>query len=296
MELAFRYFEEVARHGSIRKAAAQLHVSASSISRQIAKLEHEFDTTLLLRHAGGIRLTPSGQAMERFLHSRSREIQRLQASIHALTHLEKGHVTIYTVEGTIGGLLSDALERFSSDYPGIEYEVFTAGTDDVMRAVAEDRCDIGLSYYPQPRSDVQIIRTIRQPLMVAVSPRHRLAGRTAVEPADLEGEMIAIPDRSFGIRHLVDHLVKASNVKLTVRMETNSIHMVRHFAIRGMGVAFLPQFTIEPENKAGDLVGIPLTHPGLPEASLKICRRREMELFTAAARLVDYLIDAAGGR
>ena len=63
-----------------------------------------------------------------------------------------------------------------------------------------------------------------------------------------------------------------------------------------MGIVFLPLFSFEAEMKAGDLIGIPLDYPGLPKASLKICKRRETELFLPAVKLVDYLVEAAGAR
>ncbi|MEO9526098.1 MAG: LysR family transcriptional regulator, partial [Roseibium sp.] len=57
---ACRYFLEVARLGSIRLAADRLHVSPSAISRQIAKLEREFEEQIVERRADGVRLTDAG--------------------------------------------------------------------------------------------------------------------------------------------------------------------------------------------------------------------------------------------
>ena len=50
-EIAFAYFIEVVRLGSIRKAADAMYVSPSSISRMIARLEHDLGTELLVRHS-----------------------------------------------------------------------------------------------------------------------------------------------------------------------------------------------------------------------------------------------------
>ena len=55
-----RYLDEVARSGSIRKAADRLNVAASAINRQILSLEAELDTPLFERMPGGLRLTASG--------------------------------------------------------------------------------------------------------------------------------------------------------------------------------------------------------------------------------------------
>ena len=70
VETAFKYFEAVIELGSIRKAAERLHISASSISRQIQKLEHHYGVPLLVRQAQGVRLTPAGELAARYVQSR----------------------------------------------------------------------------------------------------------------------------------------------------------------------------------------------------------------------------------
>ena len=58
-----RYADQVARSGSIQKAARELHVAASAINRQILHLEEELGVPLFERLPRGMRLTPSGDAL-----------------------------------------------------------------------------------------------------------------------------------------------------------------------------------------------------------------------------------------
>jgi len=60
---ALRYFYEVARSGSFRRAAEKVHVAASAISRQIQLLEDELGVELLERGRKGVRLTVAGEAL-----------------------------------------------------------------------------------------------------------------------------------------------------------------------------------------------------------------------------------------
>ena len=57
------YFTEVARQGSFRKASEALHVSASSIDRQILRVEQELAMPLFERHPSGLRLTAAGELL-----------------------------------------------------------------------------------------------------------------------------------------------------------------------------------------------------------------------------------------
>lgn len=294
MDVAFAYFGEVARLGSIRKAGERLHVSASSISRQIMKLEREFGTKLLVRHARGIKLTDAGRIVDEFIRSRSREVQRLKAAIDDLRNLQCGHVIIYTVEGMLGGFLPRALSDVASRHPGLSYDIIISGTDDVMEAVAEDRCDIGISFNPYPRPDVETIAAFRQPLLAVLAPDHPLANRRTLTLKALEGVPVGLPDKTFGIRHMVDLAAKATSARLTIRVETNSIDMVRQFALHRMGVSFLPAFAFERELSAGMLVGIPLQEAGLSRATTQICKHIELDLTYAAQYLNDAIIRALG--
>lgn len=60
---ALRYFHEVARCASLRKAAERLYVTPTAVSRQIEQLEHFFGATLIVRGPRGIRLTVEGECL-----------------------------------------------------------------------------------------------------------------------------------------------------------------------------------------------------------------------------------------
>lgn len=286
-EIAYHYFAEVVRQGSIRQAAEVLHVSASSISRQIARLEYEFGAPLLTRHPQGIKLTPAGEMVGQFVRGRTREWQRLKAAIDAIAHLESGHVTVCTVEGMLGGFLPLVISEFAKAHPGITYDVVVRGTDDVMLAVAEDKCDIGISFHPYPRANVTTMAEIHQPLLAVMAPTHRLARRRRLKLSELAGEPVGLPDRNFGIRHLVTQAVKQEQVELQVRLETNSIDMTRQFALYAMGITFLPAFSFEREIAAGTLVGVEVENEALASARAHVCVHAEIEPTLAASRFLE---------
>lgn len=61
---SYKYFNEVAETGSIRRVADRLHVAPSAVSRQIPLLEHSFGAMLLERSNTGIRLPTAGKMLE----------------------------------------------------------------------------------------------------------------------------------------------------------------------------------------------------------------------------------------
>jgi DNA-binding transcriptional LysR family regulator len=81
---ALRYFSETARVRSIRAASARLHVSASAISRQITKIEHELRVQIFDRRAKGMVLTPAGEVLNAKFEGMMREFERVKSHIAAL--------------------------------------------------------------------------------------------------------------------------------------------------------------------------------------------------------------------
>lgn len=88
--VALRYFHETARLGSIRSAAATLHVTPSSISRMIANLEQEFGVRLFERTSKGMRLTDGGVVLARQTQRMFRDLERVRSAIDDLQASEGG--------------------------------------------------------------------------------------------------------------------------------------------------------------------------------------------------------------
>src|SRR3546814_20967895 len=68
--LSLRYFLKIAEHGSITRAAAELHITQPALTRHVAHLEDQLRVKLLMRHGRGVRLTEPG----RLLTTRARGI------------------------------------------------------------------------------------------------------------------------------------------------------------------------------------------------------------------------------
>ena len=89
-----RYVDEVARAGSIRKAAEQLHVTASAVNRRVMDLEEELGAPLFERRARGVRLTAAGELFVRYIREQSGDVERMKSQIEDLKGLRRGTVRI----------------------------------------------------------------------------------------------------------------------------------------------------------------------------------------------------------
>ena len=149
-----RYFAAVARRGSIREAAEELHVAQSALSRQIQKLEQDFGVPLFQRHARGVELTSAGEIFLRHARSSLRQTERVRSELDALKGLRRGTINIQSIESLVPGVLPQAIMRFRARHPGITFEVTVDRTDHIIAAVREGRTDIGLAFYPRVERDL----------------------------------------------------------------------------------------------------------------------------------------------
>jgi DNA-binding transcriptional LysR family regulator len=286
MSLArFRYFEKVARLGSIREAAEALRIAPSAISRQIGNLEHEFATELFEREGRGMRLTPAGQILARHVRGVLDDLDHARAALDELNGLRRGHVRVWSVEGMVRDFATAALAEFRTRYPAITFELTVAGTDEILAALLDDEADVGVAFNPIPHRGIAVVAQIADPLYAVVRPDHPAAAEPQLSLADLPRWPLAVADRPFGLRHLLDSAAEAAGIEIAPALVTNSIEALRGFARSGMGATILPRLSIEHDISAGLLVAVPLQDRALRAAKVKICTRAGRRLPKAADEL-----------
>ena len=253
-----RYFAAVARHGSIREAAEELHVAQSALSRQIHKLEEELGAPLFQRHARGVELTSAGEILLSFAQTSLRQVEKVKSEVDALMGLRRGTVYIHAIESLVPHLLPQVIARFGHRYPGINFVISIDGSDRVVAAVREGRADIGFTYYAPPDPELAMVFKVRAPLIAAMSAQHPLAGKSKVSLAECAAYPIAAPMQNTGSRIVIDMACKASGVHLKPTLESNSIPLRFEFLHTSNGITFIPRISIWGKLRAGELVAVPI--------------------------------------
>ena len=272
---ALKYFKEVIRCGSIRQAAEQNHITPSALSRQIQKLERSYGAPLIERLPSGVRLTAAGEVFLRHTSNIMRDLGRVSSMIDDLKGLRRGEINIWAVEGVVAELLAPTIAKFSAKYPEIVFNVTVTDSHQIELALLRDEADIGLTFNGISRPEIHQIAKINLPQHAIVSSTHPLANRKTLKLKDLQGYPIALQDKNFGVRRLVDHAMHVSNVTLRHIMTSNSIEMSKALARTGAAVTFLHTAAVSAECKADHLRAIPIDDPVLSKASTELCVHRD---------------------
>src|SRR4030088_2332564 len=132
-----RVLEAVARHGSVTKAAKELHYSQPSVSHHLARLEAETRAQLVQRVGRGIRLTQTGQLLADRASEIIGRIDAAGAELSAHVGLTAGRVRMAAFASAIGSLVPAAVAALARRDPSLEIsltQTHPPGTIQVLRS------------------------------------------------------------------------------------------------------------------------------------------------------------------
>lgn len=258
---SFRCFDEVARRGSIRKAADTLHLTAAAVHQQILNLEEQVGTPLFDRLPRGMQLTSAGEIVVAAVRRSQRDFDSALSHVEDLRALRRGHVSLAVSHSSAEQLVPDVIRVAVARYPGVTYGVRSGSGENILKWVANGEADIGFCLRRKPPPGVEEVRRFPQQLGVVTPPGHALTalGRVPRLRDCLDHPLILMtPDTE--LRAMVDQIDHREHRKARPMVETSSVAMVRRLVRSGVGIGFLI-----PENVAEDVAAGVLAWQGLAD-------------------------------
>ena len=238
MELrVLRYFLAVAREENITKAAALLHVTQPTLSRQLMQLEDELGVQLFRRSQYRVILTEDGMLLRR----RAQEIVELaDKAERELQHHETeltGEVAIGCGESVAMTFLSEHIRAFRALHPQVQFRIYSAIADDVKERIEKGLLDMGLLTEPVDIGRYAFLRTPQKDRWGVLLPKdHPLAQQPAVTPDDLLGIPLLLSGRETIRSELASWFGDAYEkieIAATFNLVLNAANMVKN----GIGAA-----------------------------------------------------------
>ena len=140
------YVDEVARSGSIRKAAGRLNVTASAVNRRIADLEDELGLPLFDRRPRGVRLTAAGEVFVHYLRGQNGEVERMKSQIEDFKGLRRGTVRIACSQALALDFLPRQIAEFRKTHPLVSFDVQVVDHEWAMAALAAYEVDLVICF------------------------------------------------------------------------------------------------------------------------------------------------------
>ena len=262
MELRqLKYFITSADTLNFTEAARQCFITQSTLSQQIKQLETELGVQLFERIGKRVFLTETGRDFLPYARQTVADADYGVQRIKDIEDLKTGRLCIGTTFG-LSALITDAIARFSEQYPEVHLEVMFLKQDELIEAVRERKVDFALTFEMMEKDDLlteQPVKTYH--LCAIVSDQNPLAQQATVSLRQLADYNICTPARGMNARRMFDSLTNKKGIELQPKLEINEIHTLLHLVRTGQWVAILVDSIIHGEE---GLCAVPLREAALP--------------------------------
>ncbi|HEX7913075.1 MAG TPA: LysR substrate-binding domain-containing protein [Paraburkholderia sp.] len=264
-----KVFEAVARHGSMNRAAAELHTVQSNVTARIRSLEQEVGVALFQRHVRGVRLTPAGQRMLPYAARIAKLVS--DARLAALDDGPPGGALMLgTLETTAALRLSPILSNFARMYPQVRLSLTTGTSCSLTSDVAECRLDGAFIAGPLDHPDVHS-ETIFQEDLVLVTPRTMRSLDQLSSVPDLKTIVFRV---GCSYRQRLEALLAEMGILVKAPLEFGSIDAIIACVAAGIGVTLLPRGVVAAA-AAQDLIAIHAIAPEKARVETLFIRRHD---------------------
>jgi DNA-binding transcriptional LysR family regulator len=267
-------FVQVARRGSMSRAAEALYVTQPTVTARLKGLEQELDAKLFVRSQRGMRLSDAGRA---FLPYAERTLDTISSGRRFLSELargETGQLALGAAPAVSTYVLPRILTRFRRTHPKVALAVRTGHSEEVLELVLREQVQIGLGRalrHPQ----VEAIPLYDDELVLVVDPRHRFADEEEVSPDELSEVQLILFDRTSSYHRLTSEFFEEVGAVPRGVMELDNIDATKKMVEQGLGIAFLPHTAVTDELERGSLRAVTLAESPSPKRRIVIFRHRD---------------------
>ena len=278
----------IARHESVSKAAAALHVTQPAVSLQLRTLEDIAGTALTRKVGRAIQLTAAGEVLVEFAERILRLWEQAGDELAALDGVASGTLRIGAVT-TAEHLLPPLLVPFTIERPDVRLKLQVGNRVEIVNMLARQEIDLAIMGTPPREFRTNAARFARHPMGFVASPDHPLMKKRKVTLADVMQGNLMVRERGSGTRTAVEKLFKEAGHALNFGSEVSSNEAIKRMVSAGLGLGFLSVHACALEFQAGLIALLPM--PGNPvEADWHVMHLAGQPIPKVAAAFQDFVI------
>lgn len=195
-----RYFLEIAREGSMTKAAEVLHVSQPTLSKQMKELESELGRKLFKRSSASVSLTDDGMLLRRRAEDILEMVDKTTEEFSALDDLTGGEIRIGCAESCQMKYLAKTVRRFKEKYPLFRYHLTSGNTEQVAERLDRGLFDFAVIVEPPDLDRYNYLEIPAPDIWGVVLPKdHPLSAKAAISVDDLAGLDVICSEQSMKV-------------------------------------------------------------------------------------------------
>lgn len=279
--LQLEYVIEVAKTSSLIKAAENLHISPSGISKAISNLEMELQIKIFNRSRLGAELTEEGK----FIVSKAQEIRLKVEDIiifaHQNLHPETVNISI-TANTNAMFIVPSALVTYKKNYPYSQIEIFEKKPHAILSDVKTDKTDFGITIFTDEivasNPELEFETILEGGTVICASKNSPLAFLENIQVEDLAHQSVILSEDPISNEFVNDLFTYVPD--MNILLTTNNVNVISEAVSEGLGIVFAMNLFLNKDTNIqnGSIVTIPFMHPHSHRFSFGIVRSKRKKL------------------
>ena len=260
----YRIFYEVAQAGNISRAAKNLYISQSAISKAIGRLEDSLSIPLFIRNSRGVQLTEEGELLFDHVRAAFELLDRGEDELKRMTELGVGHIRIGVSTVLCKYVLLPCLKEFVARYPHVKFTIHSQSTQETLDLLDRQQIDFGLTAEPVHKKNITYdkVMDIEDTFIATPSYLTNMQLREGRSQTDIfrSGTILMLEKGNVSRTHIDDYL-RERHIEPVHLLEVSTMDLLIDFARIGLGAGCVIKNFVEDELQSGVFVEIPMDPP-----------------------------------
>lgn len=254
------YFLEIAKMKNFTKAAENLYISQSALSKTVKTIESELGVQLIDRTVNHFKLTPEGEILYQKGLITLKKINSELDGLYNSLGTEQGRISV-GIPPVIGtAYFTSIIYKFRNMYPGVDLKILEAGANTIKKWVSDCEIDIGIVILPVSTDEYNVIPVITAENVLIVNKSHPFAKYNEISFKMLKDERFISLNSTFMLYDQIKSLCNISGFEPNIVCESSQWDFITEMVALNQGVSILPRPILKKYN-SDDISMISLKDP-----------------------------------
>jgi len=246
MELnQLQYFCTLARVKHFTRAADEIHISQSTLSRAITRLEEELGVALFIRGKRSTNLTEVGEQFFPHVMRALQEIESAQAELVHSGQTEESLINLSFLHSQGICVLPSLLHEFHSLYPGIRFRLEENNSYTLAEQLLSSSCDLCLCSMMMNMEQLAWLYLYTEEIFAVLPIDHPLAASKSLKLSELADNPFITLKPRYSTRILSEQFFSLAGIRPNIIFEGDDINTVASLVAAHLGVSLLPKCNLE---------------------------------------------------
>lgn len=234
------YFQMLAKVQNFTRAANELALTQSALSRSISRLEEELRVPLFERKTRGVVLNQYGEIFLQHVHRAMQEIMIAKQELNEMVDPFRGIISLAFIHTLGSSFVPDVISAFREKYPGIQFQLMQDSTKKIVHQLGAGGIDLGFCSPNEQIDNISTVPIVDEELFLIVPKNHRLAHKQQADLNEVADEPFVLYKQESGLRDIIYHLCEEAGFKPAVSFEGVGDETIAGFVRANFGVALIP--------------------------------------------------------